>query len=382
MAGMLAQPSGGLLAVRPPGGLLGSQFYNMYPPNVVNEANPLASYDPRDQPGLLTHMYQAFIGSPLAHLRQADDALWGRYPMNVEDQRAFGGELAGMATGGAVMSPAIRGGLGMGIRAYHGSPHDFERFSSEHIGAGEGAQAYGHGLYFAEKEGVARNYRDNLSRSAQDKVNELIESMSDSMPANGVHLRSEIRGIMDYDPILKPYVNDGATIDDIAQAIEGRELGGAHSQYALDAFKRLDARFGEKKPGRMYEVNINAHPVDFLDWDKPLSEQGEVGKKAAAAIKEAIGPNNTYKSSSPVGNWFPTVSRNPAVSDKLRDAGIAGIRYKDAGSRGAEGGTSNYVVFDDKTIEILKKYGIAGLIGGGAAAMTTQRDHAAPGEVY
>jgi len=31
------------------------------------------------------------------------------------------------------------------IRAYHGSPHDFERFDASKIGTGEGAQAYWHG---------------------------------------------------------------------------------------------------------------------------------------------------------------------------------------------------------------------------------------------
>src|SRR5215469_8900609 len=36
------------------------------------------------------------------------------------------------------------------IHAFHGSPYDFEKFSSANIGTGEGAQAYGHGLYFAE----------------------------------------------------------------------------------------------------------------------------------------------------------------------------------------------------------------------------------------
>jgi hypothetical protein len=61
--------------------------------------------------------------------------------------------------------------------------------------------------------------------------------------------------------------------------------------------------------------------------------------------------------------------RNPAgASEALRAAGIKGIRYKDAGSRSAEGGTSNYVVFDDSTINILKKYGLAGLTAGGAGA--------------
>ena len=50
-----------------------------------------------------------------------------------------------------------------GITAYHGSPHDFEQFDMSKIGTGEGAQAYGHGLYFAEAEPVAMEYRDKLT---------------------------------------------------------------------------------------------------------------------------------------------------------------------------------------------------------------------------
>ena len=61
-----------------------------------------------------------------------------------------------------------RTNLPQGIVAYHGTPHDFDRFSSEHIGAGEGNQAYGHGLYFAENEGVAKGYRDILSARDSD----------------------------------------------------------------------------------------------------------------------------------------------------------------------------------------------------------------------
>ena len=51
------------------------------------------------------------------------------------------------------------------ITAYHGSPHEFDKFTTEAIGTGEGAQAYGHGLYFAEAEDVARGYRDDLSKN-------------------------------------------------------------------------------------------------------------------------------------------------------------------------------------------------------------------------
>ena len=52
-----------------------------------------------------------------------------------------------------------------GIVAYHGSPHSFDQFDTSKIGTGEGAQAYGHGLYFAEKEGTAQSYRDALSQN-------------------------------------------------------------------------------------------------------------------------------------------------------------------------------------------------------------------------
>jgi hypothetical protein len=52
------------------------------------------------------------------------------------------------------------------------------------------------------------------------------------------------------------------------------------------------------------------------------------------------------------------------ASEKLRDAGLPGIKYLDQGSRGAKEGTSNYVLFRDDIIDIVKKYGLAG-----AAAM-------------
>lgn len=47
--------------------------------------------------------------------------------------------------------------------AYHGSPYIFDKFTLDHIGAGEGAQAHGWGLYFALDHEVARSYRDKLS---------------------------------------------------------------------------------------------------------------------------------------------------------------------------------------------------------------------------
>ena len=47
------------------------------------------------------------------------------------------------------------------------------------------------------------------------------------------------------------------------------------------------------------------------------------------------------------------------MGDAFTGSIIKGIKYKDGFSRGAEGGTSNYVIFDDRLITISKKYGIA-----------------------
>ena len=44
-----------------------------------------------------------------------------------------------------------------------------------------------------------------------------------------------------------------------------------------------------------------------------------------------------------------------AVSARLNELGVKGIRYKDAMSRGADDGTSNFVVFDPSNVKILEQ---------------------------
>lgn len=54
------------------------------------------------------------------------------------------------------------------INAFHGSPYQFDKFTTSKIGTGEGAQAFGWGLYFTDLESIARNYAKNLSDSDND----------------------------------------------------------------------------------------------------------------------------------------------------------------------------------------------------------------------
>ena len=241
------------------------------------------------------------------------------------------------------------------IRAYHGSPHDFDKFDLSKIGTGEGAQAYGHGLYFAENENVAKSYK-------------------------------------------------GAG--------------------PLQQWSSLDP---PNIPGKMYEVAIHATPDQFLDGDKPLSQQSEAVRKAlesyismgdttpqnviergmhgsvndpmyvASTRLQARGGNRTdaiatllEEASDPAFDrqgakvWRQAakiledkneITLGPkGISDGLAQQGVAGIRYLDQQSRGSGQGTSNYVVFDPNLIEILRKYGLLGPVALGATANALGQD--------
>lgn len=54
--------------------------------------------------------------------------------------------------------------------AYHGTPHRFDRFTTEKIGTGEGAQSYGWGLYFSSSKEVAKWYRKWLTEGGNGTI--------------------------------------------------------------------------------------------------------------------------------------------------------------------------------------------------------------------
>ena len=260
-----------------------------------------------------------------------------------------GREARSLSAGAAAETPT-------GIRAYHGSPHDFDRFSMDAIGTGEGAQAYGHGLYFAEAEPVARGYRDMLS----DRPTEVTihgeryhPDALDGLEADAARAALEYDSPAGWRQYLSRYYDE----DQVNEAMALLEDG---------TIKAAPA-------GRMYEVNIDANPEAFLDWDKPLSEQPKAVQDFANARWQQVygrGPDPSIegeyiaKMASPQHgidglDWLET---GPAAdaSRRMREAGIPGIKYLDAMSRNAGEGSRNYVVFDENLINIVRKYGIAG----------------------
>jgi hypothetical protein len=270
-----------------------------------------------------------------------------------------------------------------GIVAYHGSPHSFDQFDTSKIGTGEGAQAYGHGLYFAGNEEVAQGYRDSLSR---DQAGYSFQG-SRIDPAGGWTPQSSVAGW------FEPPKAGESMGDMMARRAEELQQHGdfmagskdpmnqqsASTYYnAADKLRAQDPQDWNYNKGSMYEVNIGADPEHFLDWDKPLSEQSQQIQDLFAQHGIAHPENQPYIKGSDVHDFLSKGEQDPAAAaQRLKDLGIPGIRYLDQGSRGAGQGTHNYVVFDANTLSILKKYGIAGLIGGGAKAAASQQPESA-----
>jgi hypothetical protein len=334
---------------------------------------------------------------------------------------------------GDMAQGVMMGTTAPGIRAYHGSPHSFEAFDTSKIGTGEGAQAYGHGLYFAEGEGVARSYRDALGRDA-DRLIEGTDIRIPSWVGNRIDSGAPATELRDQ---FISRINEERELlasgqDPQPWLSEARIAGLQRIADGLDQVAAGKAKLGP--PGSMYEVNIAADPEHFLHWDKPLSEQhpvvqqavkdaglvdpsprvewqgdpslwelhqngrptgtmledagdgrtyneivngkltGSIPKQSVDAWKDmhAQSLRDAYREPDPTGRDL--IKNNPGIEKELHTIGLPGIRYLDQGSRGAGQGTHNYVVFDAKTIDILRKYGIAGLIAGaGAAAAGTQQ---------
>ena len=219
-----------------------------------------------------------------------------------------------------------RGGRTL-LEAFHGSPYQFDRFDISKIGTGEGAQAYGHGLYFSDSEDVARNYRDLLSATTEE-----MEAAVWALGRMGNDREAAIKAL---------------------ETGKGLSMAGPQSLFD-DAAKLLRDEADLSGSGAFYRTEIDVTPESLLDWDKPLSEQSE-------AVQEVLGPYKSDFSPSTGGalNLAKDALGKGEPERLLSEKGIKGIKYLDGNSRGAGDGTSNYVIFDDSLINIADRYAIA-----------------------
>lgn len=256
------------------------------------------------------------------------------------------------------------------LDVYHGSPHTFPptprnslgEFDASKIGTGEGAQAYGHGIYVAEAPAVAKGYQESLSKRQ-------------FLTKDGF-----------FDPSKLEHLNVKATASkgDLDKAIElARKYGSPDSDYPdaaaraardLQKLETLKAAGGIKQnTGNLYKVDLPDEKIaKMLDWDQPMSEQQMIAIYDKMQQTELAGFAKPFQD-----NFYERMNRGQPttdgqdlfmeltkqlggqkqVSDYLKSIDIPGIKYLDATSRSAGKGTRNFVVFpgEEKSMTILER---------------------------
>ena len=286
------------------------------------------------------------------------------------------------------------------INVWHGSPHDFNRFTTDKIGSGEGAQVYGWGLYFTDTKQIAeKQYRDRLAGEEYTVDGKPIAEWltantlgaPDNVVANNLNVlaglenslkmfggpqklldleREVVRGATE---ALAEAVRDGKP----DYAISALEDDIADSNRSIALLELLVANNVKTAPrGKLYNVELAPKEEDFLLWDKPITEQSEKVQAALAGLGfkpmsmtdkafDVLGAILTPGGAR--GEWYgsgiyETIAEKlgspKAASLALLEVGIRGNKYLDGNSRGLnlEKPGYNYVIFADDDVAMTAKY--------------------------
>jgi hypothetical protein len=255
------------------------------------------------------------------------------------------------------------------LTAYHGSPYRFDKFDPTKVGAGEGAQVYGHGMYFAEHPAVAKPYsqivpsgmsatpnrqlfgKDVEPLTPEYKVSQLVDEM-------GVTKAKKFISDWAKDPLPDQigYVDNlQSIIANVAKKSDAKNLGASN----------------------IYKVDIpNEKIPKMLNWDIPLSEQPKSVQDIAWKYKDALVNQTNMKGLKNIweldgADLYGVMQRYTMqdngklvkknvdikdVSEIMNNSDIPGIRYMNYQGKTSEGAnTSNFVVFDPTDVKILER---------------------------
>lgn len=290
-------------------------------------------------------------------------------------------------------------GVTFSIAALHASPHSFRKFSTDYMGQGEGAQAYGWGLYFAESPKVNRSY---MNQFAQDKATWKFREVETGVIE--VMQRSLVGSFLPKDAL--PEAKEDAS--DIAWSVLGDLVDAARgSMTVLDIVMELhdeidtNRKYAETYPqerekleqleGFMlslldhldeievrtgmpsnYRVELNVDDSELMGWDyvdetvlallkdSPVEEVRyalERAERRADDRGENVSGKDVYQELFDAfwdGEDGTRQEAQKAASVSLLSSDIKGIRYADGYTRGKaeEEQTYNYVIFNEKYIKI------------------------------
>ena len=208
-----------------------------------------------------------------------------------------------------------KGELGRDIfyqTAYHGSPYNFDKFTLEHIGEGEGAQAYGYGLYFALNKEAAEGYKNKLK-----------------------DLTNLDKDLLDVAIDIIHYANKwGISLEEAKQD----KLNNVVDSKYKEKIKKIDTDL-LKGNSRLYEVEIPNDDVMLFE-EKTFEEQPE-------KVKESLRKLDQEEELGLIGSKEGIFIDNSTTGEEI---------YERIGKM-----ISGKIGRDKATSELLNKYGIEGI---------------------
>lgn len=277
------------------------------------------------------------------------------------------------------------------IPAFHGTPHIFDAFNFKHIGTGEGAQAFGHGLYFAENPRIARSYARDLARESglitvdgklfdaeipshaaaqqadwhqryhqratkgkgepltNDQLMERMKRDRGELRENVSDLEEDLHfGRGDRDTVFEELEERSKELDELDNAILHIGGGGEVGKMGIPE-------------GHVYSVELDFDHEDLLDWDVMLDDmppdvQRRIEKAFDDPIIGDVRPEQLSQylpkptdSGQAIYRKLTSAARTQSnASAALARAGVPGLRYHDTTSRGTKGGRTGLIQADGK----------------------------------
>lgn len=239
------------------------------------------------------------------------------------------------------------------LKVYHGSGADFTEFDFDHMGEGEGSQAFGWGGYVTSSKKIGKNYATLMDNDPSRAYYRIQHS-------NGTRFAKKY-------PTLESFLHGDKQIAMNDKFTEQEKID------FYNEMKKLAEPYHN-----LYEVDIpDDNGSNYMDWDKPLSKNQQdaireglehlgVGVKTLESKGQSLERTgeNVYNSTLYIGltgTEYDLPERTKGISKFLSSVGFTGIKYK-AGRNfgGAKKGDTNYVIFkpEDMTITEHTKFSL------------------------
>jgi hypothetical protein len=228
----------------------------------------------------------------------------------------------------------------LGDTVYHATPHDWDRFDMSKIGTGEGNKDYGYGAYVAQEPLVSHKYYKQFADAKiRDFINENFERAGSTWT-----LTDRAKAIND---VMKMSPQERSNAEQqLRNAFYNRSTGLSSDESArLRALDAYESRV-YNKPAQVFKIGAHDHPDYLLNGDKPINQQTP---QVLEALKH-LGVDTTSG-----GSIKSIVPQTHAEMKEFLKSGIQGVKYLDQKSRAIGHGTSNYVLYDEGSMDLLKK---------------------------